>query len=264
MATEGLSRRNGSRGGFTLIEMLITIGIIVMLAALTVTVSVAVIRKSEVGRTETVLRVLDVAMSEWEAEADRKLSWGENPLPPDPPAFDIGDGTPHVFTLSEVLLKIRRNDRVSEILSRIEADLVYTYDQAKPVPPWLPVMPDADDPDPFLGWGNPRALVEAGMADGSVAVLDAWGVPIRAVHPGRLHSPGSPWFDTGEKDLDGTVFIDSGFQGANEEIYGRARNRQVLFISAGPDGKFGNLSSADARIRRQAADNVCSYPPEGP
>ena len=180
------SRSHQPSRSFTLVEMLITIGIIVILAALTVSASVALMSKSEVDRTKTILTLLDIAMQEWEMTADRKLMWGVDPDPfDDVHPFEISDGSPHVFTLSQVLSVIRRTDRVRDILSRIEPDLMYTYDQSQPIPPWLPVNPDVDDPDPFLGWGNPRAIVEMGMADGELAILDAWGAPIRAVHPVR-------------------------------------------------------------------------------
>lgn len=256
--------RHDNNHGFTLVEMLVTISIIAILASLTIAVTTGVMRKSEIWRTRNVLKLLDAAMREWEAAADRKLSWGVNPMPPDRPTYDVGDGTPHVFTLSEVLVAIGRSDPVREILGRIEKELVYTYKQSQPIPAWLPVTPDPDDPDPFLGWGNPRDLVLAGMADGSLSVLDAWDMPIRAVHPGRLHCPGSPWFDTCEKDADGTVFIDTNFQGANEQIYGRSLSRQVYFVSAGPDGKFGHRGSADEELTKQALDNLYSCATEEP
>jgi hypothetical protein len=178
-------------------------------------------------------------------------------LPPDPPVYDIGDGTPHVFTASEVWRRVSTNDAVRTILAQINADLTYVYSHARPVPPWLPTVPDEDDPDPFLETGNPRDLVEGGFADGSVAVLDAWGAPIRAVHPGRLYQPG----DHGEADADGTIFINhENSDGCNEQIYGRARHRRLYFVSAGPDHKWGDIASQDERIVEQAEDNLFSYP----
>jgi prepilin-type N-terminal cleavage/methylation domain-containing protein len=244
------------RRAFTLVELIITIGVIVILTALTVSATIALTRRSEIDQTRMTLAVLDLALGEWRAEADRRLSWGDNPLPPEAPSYDIGDGTPHVFTASEVWRRISTNDAARTILAQISADLTYVYGQSKPIPPWLPMVPEDDDPDPFLDAANPRYLVEAGLADGSVAVLDAWGEPIRAVHPGRLFESG----DTGEPDPDGTIFISQGnSDGWNEQIYGRARNRRLYFVSAGPDRKWGDLSAAQERIQDQAADNLYSY-----
>lgn len=256
MSIHASIRRRHTRRAFTLVELLITIGVIIILTAVTVSATVALVRRAEVDRTRTVLKLLDMALAEWQTQADRTLSWGANPLPPNPPIFDIGDGTPHVFTVSEVLRRIGANDAVKTILARIDPDLTYVYQQSEPIPPWLPTAPDPDDPDPFLDVANPRYLVESGLANGSVAVLDAWGVPIRAVHPGRLHEEG----DAGQPDVDGTIFLcDANSDGWNEQIYGRAESRRLYFVSAGPDGKFGNVGSADERIRRQADDNLYSY-----
>lgn len=255
------TRRRRTQRAFTLVELLITIGIIIILTALTISATVALTRRSEVNQTQMTLKLLDIALGEWQSEAGRTLSWGDNPLPPDPPIYDIGDGTPHVFTLSEVWRRISGNEATRTILAQIPPDLTYMYDQSKPLPQWLPANPDPDDPDPFLLQANPRYLVQAGLADGSVAVLDAWDIPIRAVHPGRVFQPG----DVGEADLDGTIFIGSdNSDGWNEEIYGRAESRRLYFVSAGPDRKFGNVSSADERIRGQAEDNLYSYRVEEP
>jgi type II secretory pathway pseudopilin PulG len=61
---------------FTLVEMVIVIGVIILLAALTLAVSVAVVEGSEVRQTESTIQLLDTAMREWEALADRKIQYG--------------------------------------------------------------------------------------------------------------------------------------------------------------------------------------------
>jgi type II secretory pathway pseudopilin PulG len=261
MSIQARTRRHRTPRAFTLVELLITIGIIIILTALTISATVALTRRSEVTQTQMTLTLLDVALTEWQSAAARTLSWGDNPLPPNPPVFDIGDGTPHVFTLSEVWRRISGNEATRTVLARIPGDLTYVYDQSRPLPPWLPAVPDPDDPDPFLLQANPRYLVQAGLADGSVAVLDAWGLPIRAVHPGRVFGPG----DAGEADPDGTIFIgDGNSDGWNEEIYGRAESRRPYFVSAGPDGKWGHVSSANPVVSQQAEDNLYSYRPGEP
>jgi prepilin-type N-terminal cleavage/methylation domain-containing protein len=261
MSRHAMSQRRVGPRAFTLVEMIITIGVIVILTALTISATVALTQRSEINQTQLTLQVLDLALDAWRSEADRRLSWGVNPLPPDPPIYDIGDGTPHVFTASEVWRRIAGNDATRTILGQINPDLTYVYGQSRPMPPWLPTVPDDDDPDPFLETANPRYLVQAGLADGSVAVLDAWDVPIRAVHPGRLYEAG----DVGPEDPDGTIFIsEANSDGWNEQIYGRARQRRLYFVSAGPDGKWGDISSPDERIVEQAANNLFSYPLDGP
>ena len=140
--------RRAARRSFTLVEMVVTIGIIVVLAALTVSATVALVNKSEVRQTENVLRLLDTAVQEWEAEADRKLTWGVE-VPPPGRTFDMYDEVPHVFTISEVVYRIEKSEAVSAILARIGPEFIYEYKnqfETDP-PPWI-VRPDVeDDPD---------------------------------------------------------------------------------------------------------------------
>ncbi|MHC5015700.1 MAG: type II secretion system protein [Planctomycetota bacterium] len=73
MTGEATKRRSGeATKGFTLVEMVIVIGVIILLAALTLSVSVAVVEGSEVRQTENTIRLLTAAIQEWEAQADRQ------------------------------------------------------------------------------------------------------------------------------------------------------------------------------------------------
>mgnify|MGYP000110480133 CR=1 FL=1 len=63
--------RRQPRRAFTLVEMVVVISIIVMLVGLTIGVSVILSRKSEERETESVLKLLDLAMTEWETAAER-------------------------------------------------------------------------------------------------------------------------------------------------------------------------------------------------
>ena len=244
------SESNGaSRAAFTLVEMIITIGVIVLLTALTVSATVALSRKSEVRQTENMLRLLDMAVQEWEIKADRKITWGDGAT------YEMQDDTPHVFTATEVLRRIRSSDVVRSFLAQIRPEFLYEYDYENTgeIPPWLPTTPDQDDPDPHADMARMQLLSYAW--DGELAVLDPWGVPIRAVHPGPVFEPGDP----GEPDPDGTIYLGDQTYGV-ELFYGRARSRRIRFVSAGPDGKFGNLSlDHDAPIHEQAHDNIYSY-----
>ncbi|MCZ6850871.1 MAG: hypothetical protein O7F17_04445, partial [Planctomycetota bacterium] len=88
---------------------------------------------------------------------------------------------------------------------------------------------------------------------GSLTILDAWGTPIYATHPGRPFNAGS---DPGDPEPDGTI------RTYNEDKYGGARNRQICFVSAGPDGNFGNLDPSIPLYHdpEGAKDNIYSYP----
>ncbi|NNM25708.1 MAG: type II secretion system protein [Phycisphaerales bacterium] len=245
-----MTRRITPRPAFTLVEMLIAIGVVILLAAITVSASIALIQKSEVRQTDSTITVLDLAMSEWEAQSDRKLTWTDGTL-----AADLADGTPHVYTLTEVLRTIRRSGAVAPILAQIKPEFVYTYGVDEPdPPPWI-ALGTPGDPDP-----NAAAAGGAiGNFTNELAVLDAWGTPIRAVHPGRLANVGS-----GETaQADGTILIDTSAWYGVETIYGPAENRRIRFVSAGPDGQFGDLRAEDGTPEHEAAhDNVVSYPVE--
>ena len=233
------SRRRSSRNGFTLIELVVVIGIILLLLGLTLSVGVAVRTQSEIHETENILRLLDAAMQEWERSADRQLTWWQGP-PDVKERFDIHSDTALELIITEMLDVITRPSQVELIIAQIDPNFVYTYREGA-VPPWI------DPPPP----------VERQLEDfiGSLTVLDAWGWPIYATHPGRL------WRETDvppyafPRNDDGTI------QTYNERTYGVSPNRQVIFVSAGPDGEFGDMSDdVDSPAFKLTADNVYSYP----
>jgi type II secretory pathway pseudopilin PulG len=265
------------------VEIVVAIGIILVLFGLTVSATVVIVQKSEIRQTENTLELLATALQEWEIEADRKVRWGKDGVPFAESKFDMQYTTAHVYTVSEFMDTIGRSQRAKAILAKIEPEFLHEYDSENDpvVPPWLPTTGDADDPDPLIVLGaNPaREQYDQGDWDGQLAVLDAWGTPIRVVHPGRVadavtFGPDDVLDPT--NDLvnmeDQTVFIDTEshngetFYGT-ELFYGVAKNRSILFVSAGPDGKFGDLSQdadegGDERLHDQAHDNVYSYPIE--
>jgi prepilin-type N-terminal cleavage/methylation domain-containing protein len=251
-----------SRRAFTLIELIVTISIVVLLVAITVSAMVALGRKSEVTRTESTLQLLDLALSEWEAMAGRKTRWGVDDTPFGA-VYEMNAFTPHVFTMTELLTVLGRNTQTREIIARIEPSLVFKIDSEAPRPFWVDPG-DPDDPDPNAG--GAVGLWDSGDLDGRLAILDAWGTPIRVVHPGRLHNPSPPFEDPVDvRDPDGTVRVDNRFSNA-ENIYGVARNQRICFVSAGPDKRFGTLGTGfvaeggDESVR----DNIYSYPLEAP
>ena len=110
--------------GFTLVELVIVVGIIVLLTGLTVSVSTRLIEKSEIRTTENILRLLDMAVEDWEAAADRKLTWGENDVPPGA-VYDLQGRLPHegpplttdAMVISEVLRPMRHVPSVKSMES---------------------------------------------------------------------------------------------------------------------------------------------------
>lgn len=252
-----------TRRAFTLVELVVVVGIIVLLVGITVTVSVSVVERAEVRRTERVLDLLGVAVGEWEVNADRKLTWGEDDVPLNA-HYDIQKETPHVLVLPQLLDVVTRSAASKDLVANIEPSLMYVFDTGETEPRWIS-DPEADDPDPFKNDAagiytsndlNGREL------DGMVTMLDSWDTPIRVIHPGRRHDANVFGDDsTTTPDLDGTVYLDIGtYETGLEQLYGVAVNRQLCFVSAGPDGKFGDLSQpTDSALYQQAQDNIRSY-----
>ncbi len=212
---------------FTLVELVVTIGLILVLAGLTLSVSVAIVYGSEVRQTETTLRLLDQAVREWQVQADRQLTYGPTSYHDilAPTTHDVAEAAPRVT--AKLLANISRSDAVKKILSQIDPDA-------------LRDEPDADDPT------GPRLLL----------VLDAWGNKIGTVMPGMtweeeesLGVPPSP------HDDDGTI------RTIIEIDCGVATNRQICFVSSGPDGAFGVADSTSPQFE-QSKDNLFSVKPE--
>ncbi|MHC4415279.1 MAG: type II secretion system protein [Planctomycetota bacterium] len=230
------------QGGFSLVELVVVIGVMVLLVGLTLSVGMAVVTQAERRQTQDTLRLLDTAVGEWEVSTDRKLSWWDTY---DDPALrdhtDVHADTPEVLIITEVLDVITRPTRVKEMVGRIDPDFVHIY-RAGDYPAWIEMPREKSEHDTRFS--------------GSLTILDAWGTPIYATHPGRAWADG----DDMAPDNDGTI------RTYNEELYGIAPNRQMVFVSAGPDERFGLVEEFDpgddltAAIEEARKDNVFSVP----
>lgn len=218
MRGSGRERMVGGRGrhGFTLVELMVVVGVVVLLAGLLVTAGVALVEHSERRQTRLAMTQLDAALREWEVRADRKLTWWNGPGDGPPELAEVHASTGEVYILSEMLGVISRQSDVAAMLAAIDPELLHTF-SAQDAFAWLPggVVEEA-----FLG---------------KLTVLDAWGTAIYATHPGRAWRSA----DGGQADADGTI------QTYNEQQYGICLNRQVVFVSAGPDRRFGIASEFD-------------------
>lgn len=252
------------RRAFTLIELIVVIGIILLLVALTAAVSTALVTRAEVQRTESTLSLLDQALEDWRVTIDRSMSWGTDGTPAGA-TYDLHINTPHVVMVTEMLRTVGRTPTAKEILAQIPEKQVLRYDTANPPgsgTSWLSPG-DPDDPDPNVG-----GWTLADFVTGDLVIMDAWGTPIRMIHPGRLINavpsvtdPQPTSWPAWITEQDGTVYVEdgNGFNGL-EEYYGVARNRKVCFVSAGPDGKFGSVTAAvGTKLHDQTLDNIYSY-----
>ena len=100
----------GHRRAFTLIEMMIVIGIIALLAALTLGISNSVLRNSEISRTKDALRLLDMALQEWELEMGRAMTFRDFSSPAgEGGGFGQGTFIDYSYDINVVILSYTRS-----------------------------------------------------------------------------------------------------------------------------------------------------------
>lgn len=223
----GSGRRAGAaaRSGFTLLELLITIGIIALLAGIVLAVGSAVLRNAEARQVEASFRGLDEAVGEFERARGQKITYRRLSGDPDGNYDCVEQNITQPYLIVQLLNGrnwaandyrplVAGNDRALEILKRIDPDLLRR--DITTVPP--------------VGTG-----VNATPAP-RLELVDPWGTRIGVVFPGRSKNPG----ETG--DADGTV------RTSDENSLGVCRDGRICFVSAGPDGNFGTRE-----------DNLTSY-----
>jgi len=214
-----------SRRSFTLIEIIVAISLIIVLASILLTVGVAVVANSEGKVTETTLTLLQSASREYSVMKDRDLTYG---TPDDP------------FTGAQY--ELVQTDFIDENSVEVR-QLLHDYYR---------IMFRASSVKEILTKIEPE-YVQRDDATADVEVIDVWDKRILVVLPGR------EWTTTGNsypRDIDNTI------QTRLELRLGSCPNRQSFFVSAGPDGDFGDVSAAfDTSEYQLAQDNLYSQRP---
>jgi len=240
-------KRIRKNSGFTLIEMVVVIGIIALLAALTMGISNSVIRNSQVRQTHDAMKLLALAVDEWELERGRPITF-EGFVPIDGGRYDIytnGEEIDEPSDSSSV-----NNDEMQEAMeTRIES-LVELLLQSEPASNILSKI----STDLFIEDIHGKLVV------------DPWGNPIGVVFPGRKFAEAYPTMDPlGEypyldESNDMTVRDEA------EDGLGSCVNGRMLFVSAGPDLRWGyryqgNDGVGNPTLIESSKDNIYSYDP---
>jgi hypothetical protein len=208
------------------------------------------IAANEKRNTQNTLAILDAAMKEWERQVDRPVTFQN----------DANEGGTWDVAFDRDLKEIQPPPDSQKVANGL-LPLPYNNDvNARRFVLLLHVMtlqPDVETiiarlPDDVL-----RRMRKVGTTTQYInlkEVVDAWGNPIRASFPGKQAPSGHPLNLT---DADGSI------RTVTEQAagFGVCRNRQVLFVSAGPDGILAD-NSATASID-ESADNLYSYGEEG-
>ncbi len=242
--------RSQKRSGFTMLEVMVSIGIILLLTGLTFTAAASVNRQAEIRQTKTTLELLDMAVQQWQVNAGRNLTWmdfhDDDPTRAVIPlvSAEMTWKTPENLLITEMLDVVSRDPAARSILKQIDSEFIHVF---------------AASAEPR--WASPQenAVVNARFI-GSMSVIDPWGNPIYATHPGRIRFERNFWYDQyRQSDADGTI------RTYNESKYGVAVNRRMCFVSAGPDGQFGFLGSPpESPDFKATEDNLYSYSPQRP
>ncbi len=263
--------RSRAHGGFTLIEMLIVIGIILLLTAITVTVVAGLSARGEIRDAENTMQLMEQALSEWELGNTRQVTYGINANGGEPcddveERYEIDQtveaGTTWTMEDDAVEEALRQTDILWSILSRTASSREIL---ARINPDYLQELDPDNDPQNELEHLNGRI---------GYRILDPWGNPILAVMPGRRSNNDCDEDDYCDEDmvpphsdLDHCPDDDGTIRTPFENHFGIAVNNRIFFVSAGPNGQFGglflmrssgNLNDKHKREIARAADNIYS------
>lgn len=244
--TPNLGSLQMQKRAFTLIEMMIVIGIIALLAALTLGISSSVLRNSEISRTKNVLKLLDMALQEWEQNQGRLMTYMD---------YTYTDGT----------FDIEAEDGILDVTfgGNVVDNETMQFAMEKRVTEFVNVVDYSESAKDVLNKISPDHLEKTAQG---IVPLDSWGNAIGIVFPG------SPYLDTyggsnnaWPRDQSGDLSI----RDQAEDGLGSCINLRPYFVSAGPDGLWGYLNQANGgpdtadQIEHWEAtkDNIYSYEP---
>ncbi len=239
------------RRAFTVLELVVVIGIILILMALALSVTSAVLASNDRRTTETTFKLLEQAMESWQAQMGREMSYGRRAVPAGgggPPdytgttpnvAYDIYELNATSAYIICILLEqlAAPGSESADILAKIPGSALRFVPMngatvlGEPLPAtWLPNRMPA----------NALGLIRE--------LVDPWGRRISSCFPGRAATKAELANPTIYTDAnDGSV------RTIDEQTIGVCRNRRPYFVSCGPDGDFNT-----------AEDNIYSYEPLPP
>ena len=259
--------------GFTLVELVVVIGIVIALLSLVLAVSTILIQQNESRQLANAFKVLESAVQEYEIAIGRPMRSQDATDPPG--AYEM-----QLIINTEAVIEEQTGGSIR---------LPREYQEQRIGRFYLPCTCSQDIPDGWqyhiirlIGLMNrtdgcrdmlarldpsllqPMRQFNGDPLPGNVSCttfVDPWGTPLAVVMPGRQWNPAKDP-QSGEDryarpDDDGTI------RTGLEEIMGVCRNGQILFVSAGPDGRLGCLDCPDGTAAEFARDNIYSYEPVG-
>jgi len=262
-----------NRRAFTVLELVIVIGVILVLMSLALTVTSVVLAANDRRSVQSTFVLLDQAITSWQSQAGREMTAGRRTNPPGTP----GAGTPGPpglldFTLSAtgpsagfdiyveksdttlfdfetsyaicvVLERLIASPDSAEIISRMPSSVIRFVplslaNAVEPLPAAWPTVNPQTDPNQMPPYASVREI------------FDPWNRRIGVIFPGRAATKAEVAAAIANPSTNGIDLEDGSVRTMDEHYLGICRNRKMCFVSAGPDGDMGTT-----------ADNIYSYEP---
>ncbi|MDG2031496.1 MAG: type II secretion system protein [Phycisphaerales bacterium] len=259
------------RSGFTLLELVIVIGVILVLMGLALGVGSMVVAQSETRQLNATMKIVDNALAEFENQTGRSI------------IFE-GDGGADLPVGSGVYYDVPYHPYRDMRFITSFGEGGFGWSTSGTCPPWedqgtnyrrqwmaatLSVLMENEICAEMLAKADPALVhavqcVDGGSATGATIqsmnqkeFVDPWQQQVYVIFPGRPFEGGDRHLNI--FDADGTI------RTLEETAYGICRNRRPLLVSAGPDSRFGDLTvAASNRGFSEVQDNIYSYEPGTP
>ena len=285
-----------ARRAFTLLELVIVLGIILLLMGLVLGVGSIVLRQSEDRQIRATMAILDAAFVEFEQQAGREIifeghaedstPYGDGTIvdsdPPIPEEYCGYVNGRDINAYFDVPFEPFSDDRF--MLSAAEGGFGWKnincspWNRTKNVrQKWMAATLAVLGQNPacaeIIAKADSSLVRAVDCIEGSIggepnvktynmkSFTDPWGRQVFIIFPGRR------WYETDQdenppiiRDSDGTIRTD------HEAKFGICRNRRPLLVSSGPDTHFGAWGDLDRDNdgTPDYQDNVHSYKPEKP
>ena len=245
-----------NRRAFTVLELVIVIGVILVLMSLALTVTSVVLAANDRRSVQSTFVLLDQAITSWQSQAGREMTAGRRANPPGTPTvpdFTLGTNGPtagfevyeenflSTYSICIVLERLATTPDSAEIIARLPSTAIRFVplngtNAVEPLPTnWTQTTPQ-QDPNQMPPYASVREI------------FDPWNRRIGVIFPGRAATKAEIAAAVTNPTLidveDGSV------RTMDEHFLGICRNRKMCFVSAGPDGDMGTT-----------ADNIYSYEP---
>lgn len=232
------------RRAFTVLELVVVIGVILILMTLALTVTGSVLAGNDRRSMQSTFLLLDQAIASWQAQTGRELSFGRRAIPngtTGTPDFTVSAAGPSAgfdiyeenfnspYAICVILDRLASNPEAAEIIAKIPSTALRLVPKN--------TMGTAVEALP-AGWTGSDAQGDPNQMPSDVGLIrevcDPWGKRIGVVFPGRLARANELSASGNSVDRE-----DGSVRTLDESVFGVCRGRKICFVSAGPDGDFG-------------------------